>query len=128
MASRITSAFRPPGRAQSKEVVMLVQMSAGHDHLTDEDMAVIRKDLDKLERRLHEHQDIKAELRIAGQGGSPDHRVTVELHYGHNHLVAKVSDYDTRVAVNKATAELMRQINDRARGGHNSFVNATKHR
>ncbi len=46
--------------------------------------------------------------------------MTIELDYGRNHLIAKAEHADVGQAVREAREELLRQINDRKRGGHSA--------
>ena len=84
----------------------------------------IEQDLEKIDRRLKDfNEEVHAQVRIAdAQGPAPGHHVTVELNYGRNHLIAKAEDADLGVAVRQAREELLRQINDRSRGGHSQFA------
>ena len=85
----------------------------------------IEQDLEKIDRRLKDFKDeVHAEVRVGdAQGPAPGHHVTVELSYGRTHLIAKAEDADVGVAVRQAREELLRQINDRGRGGHSQFAN-----
>ena len=87
----------------------------------------IEQDLEKIDRRLRDfREEVHAEVRVAdAEGAAPGHHVTVELNYGRNHLIAKAQDADVGVAVRQAREELLRQINDRSRGGHSEYA---KHR
>ena len=84
----------------------------------------IEQDLEKIDRRLKDfNEEVHAQVRIGdAQGPAPGHHVTVELDYGRNHLIAKAEDADLGVAVRQAREELLRQINDRSRGGHSQFA------
>ena len=84
----------------------------------------IEQDLEKIDRRLKDfNEEVHAQVRIGdAQGPAPGHHVTVELNYGRNHLIAKAEDADLGVAVRQAREELLRQINDRSRGGHSQFA------
>ena len=85
----------------------------------------IEQDLEKIDRRLKDFKDeVHAQVRVGdAQGSAPGHHVTVELNYGRTHLIAKAEDADVGVAVRQAREELLRQINDRGRGGHSQFAN-----
>lgn len=84
----------------------------------------IEQDLEKISRRLKDFKDeVRAEVRVGdAQGSAPGHHVTVELNYGRTHLIANAEDKDVGVAVRQAREELLRQINDRGRGGHSQFA------
>jgi ribosome-associated translation inhibitor RaiA len=90
--------------------------------LADEDLDQIRKDLEKIERRLNGQQNVYADVRINGGGGSEGYSVTLELEYRRNHLIAKTNHPDVGQAVRAAREDILRQINDRSRGGHSSFT------
>jgi ribosome-associated translation inhibitor RaiA len=65
---------------------------------------------------------VEAEVRInSGEGGAGFH-VVIELDYGRNHLSATDDHHDLGQAVRGAREDLLRQINDRSRRGHSSFV------
>lgn len=87
----------------------------------------IEQDLEKVERRLKDFkEEVHAQVRVSQpEGPVPGHHVTVELNYGRNHLIANAEDKDVGVAVRQAREELLRQINDRSRGGHSEYA---KHR
>jgi ribosome-associated translation inhibitor RaiA len=102
---------------------MRIRVSSPGYELKARDVDRIEKDLEKIDRRLHQHRDVEADVRIASSNdGAHDYHVTVELDYGRNHLVAKADHSDIGQAVREAREELLRQINDRSRGGHSSFV------
>lgn len=84
----------------------------------------IEQDLEKIDRRLKDFkEEVHAQVRVGdAQGSAPGHHVTVELNYGRTHLIAKAEDADVGVAVRQAREELLRQINDRGRGGHSQFA------
>lgn len=84
----------------------------------------IEQDLEKIDRRLKDFkEEVHAEVRVSdAQGPAPGHHVTVELDYGRTHLIAKAEDADLGVAVRQAREELLRQINDRSRGGHSEYA------
>jgi hypothetical protein len=48
--------------------------------------------------------------------------VILELEYRRNHLMAKSTHTDMGQAVREAREEILRQVNDRSRGGHSSFT------
>lgn len=105
---------------------MRISVSAPGQDVTDVEVDRIGQDLDKIDRRLKDFkEEPTAEVRITPKDGRPGHHVVVELHYGRNHLLAKAEHTDLGQAVREAREELLRQINDRSRGGHSSFA---KHR
>jgi ribosome-associated translation inhibitor RaiA len=102
---------------------MRIRVSSPGYELKSRDVDRIEKDLEKIDRRLHQYREVTADVRIAsGNNGAHTHHVTVELDYGRNHLVAKADHSDVGQAVREAREELLRQINNRSRGGHSSFV------
>ena len=105
---------------------MRVTVSAPGRNL-DRSQEAIEQDLEKIDRRLKDFkEEVHAEVRVSdAQGAAPGYHVTVELNYGRNHLIAKAEDADLGVAVRQAREELLRQINDRSRGGHSEYA---KHR
>src|SRR5687768_3373866 len=102
---------------------MRISISSPDDHLDKEDIEGIHRDLEKIDRRLHEFkEEVRAEVRVRSDGGAPGHHVVVELDYGRTHLLAKAENSDLGQAVREAREDLLRQINDRSRGGHSSFA------
>ena len=101
---------------------MQIRVSSPADHLSTAEVDGIHKDLEKIDRRLHEFRDVTVEVRVNPDGRAPDKLITVELHYGRHHLIARAHHNDTRQAVRKAREELLRQINSHSRGGHSSFA------
>jgi ribosome-associated translation inhibitor RaiA len=102
---------------------MRIRVSSPGFELKSRDVDRIEKDLEKIDRRLHEYREVVADIRIAsGKNGARAYQVTVELDYGRNHLMAKADHSDMGQAVREAREELLRQINDRSRGGHSSFL------
>ena len=103
---------------------MRIRVSSPGNQLEQEEIDAISRDLEKIDRRLHEFkEEISAEVRVSNaqsEGTGPGHRVTIELNYGRNHLRAKAENTDVGIAVREAREELLRQINDRKRGGHSS--------
>lgn len=101
---------------------MRIRVSSPGDELSQTEIDQIERDLEKIDRRLQEFkEEISAEVRIghaqsaaAGNG----HHVVIELDYGRTHLIAKAENRDVGQAVREAREELLRQINDRKRGGH----------
>ena len=106
---------------------MRVTVSAPGRNVERDQLDGIEADLEKIDRRLKDFkEEVHAEVRVAdAQGSAPGHHVTVELNYGRTHLIAKAEDADVGVAVRQAREELLRQINDRSRGGHSEYA---KHR
>jgi ribosome-associated translation inhibitor RaiA len=102
---------------------MNIRVSSPGNKLTDQDKDAIEQDLGKIDRRLQDFkQEVTAEVRISGNQAAPTHKVTLELHYGRNHLIAKAENADVGQAVREAREEILRQINDRSRRGHSSFT------
>ena len=104
---------------------MRIRVSSPDHHLGSNDVDSIEKDLEKIDRRLREHANVTAVVRISETQGAPGFHAVVELDYGRNHLIAKAHHGDMGQAVRAARDELMRQINDRSRGGHSSFAKGT---
>lgn len=103
---------------------MRISVSAPGQELTQSDRDGIQADLEKIDRRLNGfNEEVQADVRIShaqnGQG-VPGHHVVLELHYGPNHLIAKTENPDIGIAVRAAREDILRQINDRSRGGHSS--------
>jgi hypothetical protein len=48
--------------------------------------------------------------------------VTLDLHYGRRHIIAKAQHDKIGQAVRLVRDDILRQINDRSRGGHSSFT------
>lgn len=101
---------------------MELKVSFPGNKLSDEEVDRIQKDLEKIDRRLHNFDPVYAEVRIGGGDGPAQHHVTIELEYGRNHLVAKADSADMGRAVREAREELLRQINDRSRGTHSQYA------
>jgi ribosome-associated translation inhibitor RaiA len=108
---------------------MRIKVSSPNGDLSDEDVDQFARDLEKLGRRLHEFDDreeILANVRIKENGEGTNHEVTVELHFGRNHLIAnEKGSADVHQLARQARDELLRQVNDRSRGGHSSFAKGT---
>lgn len=106
---------------------MRISVSAPGDHLEPKEVEGIERDLEKIDHRLRDYkQEVSAEVRVsAAHGSAHGHQVVIELDYGRNHLIAKAENSDVGIAVREAREELLRQINDRSRGGHSQFA---KHR
>jgi len=101
---------------------MELRVSSPGTDLADEDIDRIQKDLEKIDRRLNGLEDVFAEVRISDGGPAQGYKVILELEYRRNHLMAKASHNDMGLAVREAREEILRQINDRSRGGHSSFT------
>lgn len=101
---------------------MRIRVSSPGNHLKQEEIEQISRDLEKIDRRLQDFRDeVSAELRVGhAQGSGKGHRVTLELDYGRTHLIAKAENADVGQAVREAREEILRQINDRKRGGHSA--------
>ncbi|MEA2461249.1 MAG: hypothetical protein QOH90_1426 [Actinomycetota bacterium] len=97
------------------------ESTPGHD-LAADDREAIERDLDKLVRRLHQHEDAVIEVRLSEGPPSIQWHAVLEVDYGRNHLVAKSDSPDKGQAVRTAREEILRQVNDRTRRGHSSFV------
>ncbi len=104
---------------------MELHVASPGSHLTDEDIDRIARDLDKLGRRLSDHQHVVANVRISKSDGVPLQQAMIELHYGRRHLIAKAEHESLGQAVRAAREEILRQINDRSRRGHSSFSKHT---
>ncbi|CAN5592008.1 hypothetical protein BH24ACT26_BH24ACT26_11280 [soil metagenome] len=101
---------------------MHLRVSSPGARLKDGEVDRIEKDLQKIDRRLRQFNEVSAEVRInGGDAGAPNHHVTLELQYGRNHLIAKSEGADVGVAVREAREEILRQINDRSRGSHSEY-------
>jgi ribosome-associated translation inhibitor RaiA len=101
---------------------MEVKVSAPGDHLDADDVAGIERDLAKIDRRLSKYREVNADVRISRSQDTHGYHAVLELQYGRNHVQAKSDSADMRRAVREARDEVLRQINDRSRGGHSSFV------
>lgn len=103
---------------------MRIRVSSSNNSLKEADVEGIKRDLEKIDRRLHEFkEEISADVRVNPAqrvGSGPGHQVVIELNYGRTHLLAKAENGDMGIAVRAAREELLRQINDRKRGGHTS--------
>ncbi len=103
---------------------MRIRVSSSNNSLKEADVEGIKRDLEKIDRRLHEFkEEVSADVRINPAqrvGSGPGHQVVIELNYGRTHLLAKAENGDMGIAVRAAREELLRQINDRKRGGHSS--------
>lgn len=87
----------------------------------------IEKDLEKVDRRLSSYDEVDVVVRVKNHSPTshPKFHITMELDYGRTHLVSKADEDDIFMAVRKAREDVLRQINDRSRGGHSSFAKGT---
>ena len=103
---------------------MRVTVSAPGQDLEQSDVDAITADLEKIDRRLNGFNgEVVADVRVSHAQNAqrvPGHHVVLEVHYGPNHLLAKTENPDVGIAVREAREEILRQINDRSRGGHSS--------
>ena len=101
---------------------MRIRVSAPGSDLKQAEIEAISHDLEKIDRRLADFkEEVIAEVRVGkaqSEGSGPGSRVTIELSYGKTHLIAKAENGDVGRAVREAREELLRQMNDRKRGGH----------
>ena len=102
---------------------MHLRVSSPGIRLNDGDIDRIHKDLEKIDRRLQQYDDVFAEVRVnGGDTGGRSFLVTLGLQYGPNHLVAKAESTDVGQAVRSAREEILRQINDRSPGSHSQYA------
>ncbi len=101
---------------------MRISVSSPGNHLDQSEIDRIERDLEKIDRRLHEYDEVSAVVRVADTQGVPGHHVTLEVDYGRNHLIAKTENGDLGQAVREAREDILRQINDRSRRGHSWFA------
>lgn len=101
---------------------MQLRVTSPGNHLAGRDIDRIEKDLEKIDRHLSDYRQVRADVRISKENGSPVRQVLLELHYGRQHLRAKAEHEKLGQAVREAREEIVRQINDRKRGGHSSFA------
>ncbi|HYY43657.1 MAG TPA: hypothetical protein VE975_00515 [Actinomycetota bacterium] len=104
---------------------MQLRVSSPGNQLAEDDIDQIQKDLEKLDRRLSKFEDVYAWVRIQGKENLPVRSVVLEVEYGRKHLIAKAEAEDPLQAVREARDEILRQINDRSRGGHSSYAKRT---
>ena len=99
---------------------MRIRVSAPSSDLKQEEIDAISRDLEKIDRRLQDFkEEVTADVRVSqASSAAASQRVTIELNYGKTHLIAKAENGDVGQAVREAREELLRQINDRKRGGH----------
>ena len=104
---------------------MRIRVSSPGVDLNQASIDEIERDLEKIDRRLQDWKEVSAEVRVTNGNPVTKNHVVIELEYGRNHLIAKADNPDVGIAVREAREDLLRQINDRSRGGHSSF---SKHR
>ena len=108
---------------------MQIRVSHPGKELKQSQVDQIEHDLEKIDRRLQEFkEEVAAKVRVSnaqGPAGGNGHHVVIELDYGRNHLIAKAENGDLGQAVREAREELLRQINDRKRGGHTARAKGT---
>ncbi len=104
---------------------MELKISAPGLDLDDEDRERIARSLDKIDRRLKDFDLVYAEVRISGRDdGAPVRKVTLEIEYGRNHLVATAEHPEPGQALRQARDSIIRQINDsKPRGSHSDYAN-----
>ena len=93
--------------------------SPGTDLRADE-IQQIERDLDKIDRRLKDVGEVSTRVRITN-GKPQGFDILLEVDYRRNHLLAKATGSEVGAAVRAAREDILRQINDRSRGGHSSF-------
>ena len=109
--------------ASNKEDLMELRVSAPGSHLDDAEVDRIEKDLQKIDRRLSRFDEVFVEVRINKKDShSPGFDVTLEVQYGKQHVVAGGESADMGQAVREVREDILRQINDKSRGGHSSFA------
>ena len=102
---------------------MHIKVSSPGNKLSDEDVDRIERDLQKIDRRLANIEDVFAEVRIQqADGPATSYVATLEIEYRRNHLVAKAASPDIGQAVREAREEVLRQINNRSRGSHSQYA------
>jgi ribosome-associated translation inhibitor RaiA len=108
---------------------MRIRVSSPNGDLSAQELDQFERDLEKIARRLHEYDDreeILAQVRVKENEEGPNNHVTIELHYGRNHLrTTETGSADVHQLTREARDELLRQINDRSRRGHSSFAKGT---
>jgi ribosome-associated translation inhibitor RaiA len=103
---------------------MELRVMSPQERLGDRQLDRIEQDLHKIAqrlKRLQDYKEVRADVHISPDGGS-SHKVCIELHYGRKHLIARTESDRVETAVRAARDDLIRQINDRSRGGHSSFT------
>ena len=101
---------------------MRLRVSAPGREIKPAEVDQVERDLEKIDRRLHEWDQVSAEVRISNGSAAPETHVVIELEYGRNHLMAKADHKDWGQAVRAAREEILRQINDRSPRGHSSIA------
>ena len=101
---------------------MRIRVSSPGTDLKETDVDRIQKDLEKIDRRLGDSREVDAEVRISDNGGTQGYSVVLEVNYGRHHVMAKSGHSDLGQAVRGAREDVLRQINDKSRGGHSSFA------
>ena len=101
---------------------MRIRVSSPGVELKQSKIDEIERDLEKIDRRLQDWNEVFAEVRVTNGNPVTKNHVVIELEYGRNHLIAKADNPDVGLAVREAREDLMRQIKDRSRGGHSSFT------
>lgn len=101
---------------------MRISVSSPGVDLSDADVDRIARDLDKIDRRLSDWNEVDAHVRVNNNGNRASVHVVLEVSYGRHHLIAKADAPDPGPAVREAREEILRQINDRSRGGHSQFA------
>lgn len=95
---------------------MIVRIASPDEELDERMVAGIEQDLEKVERRLSARDEVYLDIGLGREGVAQ--RATLKIEYGRNHLVSTGEGPDARAAVREAREDLLRQINDRSRGGH----------
>ena len=104
---------------------MRIRVASPNGALDDEEIARIENDLEKIARRLHEfdeREEITADVRVKKNEEGINHEVTLEVTYGRHHVVGNTLNTDVHAAVREVRDDVLRQINDKSRRGHSSFV------
>jgi ribosome-associated translation inhibitor RaiA len=101
---------------------MHIRVSSPGVELNQSKIDEIERDLEKIDRRLQDWNEVSAEVRVTNGNPVTKNHVVIELEYGRNHLIAKADNPDLGQAVREAREELLRQIKDRSKGGHSSFT------
>src|SRR3990170_6394421 len=102
---------------------MELRVIAPDDDLKEQDIDRIERDLDKIDRRLESYDLVRADLRISENGG-PGREVTLDLHYGRKHLIAKTQHDKIGQAVRLVRAAFLRQATNPSRGANTSSTKA----
>lgn len=101
---------------------MLITVSSPHQDVSERDVDAIQRDLEKIDRRLKDVDQVYLEVRLNDPAGATVRKVTMELEYGPNRLIANAEDPDVHRAVRVARDQLIRQIGDRGRGSHSDHA------